>query len=199
VVSDEWLVSEQLQELPMSYPDQNGTWNQSGAGEAEKTLRLIARLPAPQGLEDRVQAGLHSAPRGGRVFAWPVSQAGGWQAGEWMRAAAAAVIVFVVAGGGWGIYSRVEPGQPGRGMAGPGVTGPRLAGPRLAAPGRFSEGGAVRRPQTLVGPVVSPAATHLAAATAPKPKAPAKAAITPTPKSAAARKTSTPPVAPRVQ
>jgi hypothetical protein len=158
----------------MSYPNQDGFSKDSGAGEAEQTLRLIATLPAPQGLEDRVNAGLRSAPRRARVFAWPrpFSPAGGW-----LRGAAAAAIVFVVAGGGWGIYSRVQPGQPTQGSA----------VPRVGAPGGFSEGGAVRRPQTLVGPVV----TAPAPAATPKPKAPSKPARTPVPnaKSTAASKT----------
>ena len=130
----------------MSYLVQNEFSNNSGAGEAEETLRLIARLPAPEGLEDRVHAGLRSAPRSARVLAWPAAFS---PAGGWLRAAAAAAIVFVVAGGGWGIYSHVQPGEPAHG----------IAGPRIAAPGGFTEGGAVRRPQTLVGPVVTHPAT----------------------------------------
>jgi len=179
----------------MSYPDPNRISNRNSLGDAEKTLRLIARLPAPQGLEDRVQAGLRSAPRRGKLLGWPVAQAGGSQAISWMRAAAAAAIVFVVAGGGWGIYSRVEPGQPTRG----------IAGPRLASPGGFNEGGAVRRPQTLVGPSVapsiSPAAAHPATAAAPKPKTPAKATAPATAgaKSRTANRTTASPAAPTVQ
>lgn len=168
----------------MNYPDQNGLSNHSSVGEAEKTLRLIARLPAPQGLEDRVQAGLRTAPRSARVLAWPGPLP--LDAG-WLRAAAAAAIVFVVAGGGWGVYSRVQPGQPTHG----------IAGPRIAAPGGFTEGGAVRRPQTLVGPIVSPAATHTATAAAAKPKTQAKPTATAT-KSTAAGKTTARPVAPPV-
>jgi hypothetical protein len=154
----------------MNYPNQNGMSNdpeiggpelgEPGFGEpgpAEITLRLIARLPAPQGLEDRVHAGLLAAPRGGRVLAWPASKT--W-AGGWMRSAAAAAIVCVIAGGGWGIYSHVQPGQ----------TVPGIAGPRVGAPGGFSQGGAVRRPQTLVGPIV----THPATPTPPQARAPAK-------------------------
>ena len=54
------------------------------SSSAEETLRLIASLPAPAGLEDRVHAALRSAPHGaparglragvaswGRVLAWP--------------------------------------------------------------------------------------------------------------------------------
>jgi hypothetical protein len=170
----------------MSYPDLNGFSKDSGAGEApssaEVTLRLIARLPAPQGLEDRVRAGLRSAPRSARILAWPSPLAGGW-----LRAAAAAAIVFVVAGGGWGIYSRVQPGHPARG----------IAGPHASAPGAFTQGGAVRRPQTLVGPTV----THPAPAATPKTKTPAKPAATPTPatKSTVANKAAAQPAAAVVQ
>jgi len=125
----------------MSYPDQHGFSKDSGVGEAEKTLRLIASLPAPEGLEGRVHHSLRAAPRRARVLAWPASFT---PAGGWLRGAAAAAIVFVVAGGGWGIYSRVQPGQPAA----------ESVMPHVGAPGGFSEGGAVRRPPTLVGPVV---------------------------------------------
>jgi hypothetical protein len=182
----------------MSYPGLNEFSKDSGAGEgpgsAEETLRLIARLPAPAGLEERVKAGLRNAPRRGRVLAWPgaFSPAAGWS-----RAAAAAAIVFVVGGGGWGIYSRVQPGQPAHG----------IAGPRVSGPGQFSTGDAVRRPQTLVGPTLvgptlkSPAEAHPAPAAAPKAKSGAKSATTAMPgtKSAVTIKAVAPPVAPAVQ
>jgi hypothetical protein len=161
----------------MNYPIKNGFSNDSGAGEglspAEATLRLVAQLPAPEGLEDRVHAGLRSAPRSSRVLAWPVSLRA-----EWMRAAAAAAIVFVVAGGGWGIYSRVQPGQLGQGQPGQGIVVPRGAGP-----GQFSTGDAMRRPQTLQGPVVAHPVT-----TTPKPEAPAKTVTVPVTRTTAAGK-----------
>ncbi|MGD0787270.1 MAG: hypothetical protein ABR898_04745 [Terracidiphilus sp.] len=119
----------------------------NGRGEAEATLRLIARLPAPEGLEERVRASLRAAPRRGRILAWPAAfrpESG------WMRAAAAAAIVFVVAGGGWGVYSRVEQRQPARTV---------VLTPRVPAPGGFASAGAVRTPQTLNGPVVAHPAT----------------------------------------
>jgi hypothetical protein len=165
----------------MSYPDQKSFSNDSGLSEAEVTLRLIASLPAPEGLAERVQAGLNAAPRRARVLAWPVAPAG-----EWLRAAAAAAIVFVVAGGGWGIYAHVQPGQ-----AVPGVSGPRLG-----TGGGFSESGAVRRPQTLVGPTVK---TPPAAVT-PKLKTPTKTgATTASTAKATAAKTATHPAEPVVQ
>jgi len=43
----------------------------SSSSSAERTLRLIASLPAPAGLEDRVYTALRSVPRTGRVLAWP--------------------------------------------------------------------------------------------------------------------------------
>ena len=110
----------------------------------EETLRMVARLPAPAGLEDRIHAGLqaymHAAPREARVLAWPV----GLRANQdRLRAVAAATLVGVVLGGGWGIYSRVQPTQTAKGIVLP---------HHAAAPGGFSNAGAML--QTLNGPVV---------------------------------------------
>jgi hypothetical protein len=74
----------------------------------EDTLRLIAHLPLPEGLVDRVQASLHSHPQlashSPRVVSWPGAfmHGNGWRHHSLMRAAAAAAIVVVVAGGGGG-------------------------------------------------------------------------------------------------
>ena len=131
-----------------------GTLPAYGPGSVQSTLRLIANLPAPEGLEDRVQAALDAAPaaarQSGRILAWPAvfkPQAG------WVRAAAAAAIVFVVAGGGWSIYSRVQPAQ----SAGAGAFPTRIAAPAAG----FSSAGAMRTPQTLNGPVAPKAAATL--------------------------------------
>lgn len=122
------------------------------SGSAEETLQLIARLPAPDGLEDRVNAGLKSAPRRGRILHWPASLR---PTASWVRGAAAAAVVFVVAGGGWGIYMRVQPSQPAR----------VLVMPHPGAGGGFSSAGAMRTPQTLNGPVVAqPVSTQMDAA-----------------------------------
>ena len=80
-------------------------------GSADETLRIIAGLPAPAGLEERVHAVLRAAPRRGRVLAWPEALR---PQSSWMRTAAAAAIVFVVAGGGWGVYMHVEQNQPAK-------------------------------------------------------------------------------------
>jgi hypothetical protein len=153
-------------QLPAAQPDKEfamsilkkafGSDSGAAPGEAEATLRLIASLSAPAGLEDRVYAGLRAArlsaaPDGAssraRILSWPTRPR---LESNWMRSAAAAAIVFVVVGGGWGVYSRVQPVQPARVIVMP---------PRVAAPGGFSSAGAMRTPQTLNGPVV----THKAA------------------------------------
>jgi hypothetical protein len=126
--------------------------SESAFSPAEETLRLIASLPAPDGLEDRVNAALSAAARRGRVLAWPraIRPESGW-----MRTAAAAAIVFVVAGGGWGVYMRVEQeNQPAKVIVMPA---------RMPAPGGFSGAGAMRTPLTLPGPAApQPAKANLA-------------------------------------
>lgn len=131
---------------------------------AEETLRLIASLPAPSGLEERVHSALESAPRRGRVLAWPEGfrpQSG------WMRTAAAAAIVFVVAGGGWGVYTRVGQNRPAK----------VLVMPHIAAPGGFSGANAVRTPQTLSGPTIAPAPAQTATTQPAPPKTAKKPAV----------------------
>jgi hypothetical protein len=117
--------------------------------DADATLRLVAGLPAPEGLEDRVHSRLRSAPRSARVIEWPSRFR---VENPWMRSAAAAAIAFVVVGGGWGVYSRVQPAKV-------------IAMPsHLAAPGGFSNAGAMRTPQTLNRPVLAPPPAHSAGA-----------------------------------
>jgi hypothetical protein len=116
----------------------NGASRAAGS-DADETLRLIAGLPAPEGLEDRIHEVLRSAPRRGQLLSWPRQP---FARHDWMRAAAAAAIAFVVVGGGWGVYSRVQQGQPAMPA-------------HVAAPGGFSGAGAIRTPQTLNGPVLA--------------------------------------------
>lgn len=114
----------------------------------EETLRLLAHAPVPEGLEGRMHAALRSAPRRTRVLAWPGpagEPSAAWLASSWMRTAAAAAIVFVVAGGGWGVYMRVQ--RPA-----PKVIVMPAAQP--AAGGGFSSAGAMRTPPTAKGPML---------------------------------------------
>jgi hypothetical protein len=136
--------------MEMNYPGNGSAGNESGS--AEETLRLIAKLPAPEGLEERVIAGVRArrlaAPRGARVLEFPGAPrlGGGRLGGSWMRSAAAAAIVCVVVGGGWGVYSRVQQPQAAKVIVIPA---------RGAGQGGFSNAGAMRTPTTLNGPVVA--------------------------------------------
>ena len=141
----------------------NQTDTASDLSAAEVTLRLIASLPAPEGLEDRIQAGVRTPPRKARVLSWPAAHT---RASGWMRVAAAASIVFVVAGGGWGVYSHVQQ---------PPTANVIVLPPHSAAQGGFSSAGAMRTPQTLNGPVVA----HPAPPQSVETKAPVQAPIKP--------------------
>jgi hypothetical protein len=144
----------------MNSQNRNSFSNHSACGDepsaAEATLRLIARLPAPEGLEDRVHARLAADLRKGRILAWPTTLKAD---SGWMRTAAAAAIVFVVAGGGWGIYSRIPQPPSAKTI---------LLQPRGPVQGGFSSSGAMRTPQTLNGPLlINPATPKLPATKAP--------------------------------
>ncbi|HEY2469870.1 MAG TPA: hypothetical protein VGI45_18770 [Terracidiphilus sp.] len=132
----------------MSFSSHNEYDRSAGAIEAEKTLRLIATLPAPEGIEDRLKAGLRSAPRQVQLISWPLAAGSrnSWMRNSAMRVAAAAAIVIVVAGGGWEVYShiRVAP-EPAA------VTTPQPMGGRSG----LSAAETKRVPQTLEGPVIA--------------------------------------------
>jgi len=117
------------------------------AREAEGTLRLIAELAAPDGLEDRVKAALQKAParHQAKVLDWPGRR---WTQSAWARGAAVAAIVIVVGGGSWGVYSRVQTHQT------------PIAIPHVGGAGGFSSANAVRTPKTLDAPTVMPRASQ---------------------------------------
>jgi len=132
----------------MTFSSHNEIDRSAGAIEAEKTLRLIATLPAPEGIEERVKAGLHSAPRQAAVIRWPLAagERTDWKQTSVLRAAAAAAIVMAVAGGGWEVYSHI------RVAAAPAaVTSP----PVISGQSGLSAAGTKRVPQTLEGPVIA--------------------------------------------
>lgn len=116
--------------------------------DAERSLRLIASLPAPAGIEERVKAGLRAGRSQSGVIGWPVSSPtrAGWAPVSYMRAAAAAAIVFVVAGGGWGVYRHF-------GLA----PAPTAAGvqQRIEGGSGLSAAGAMRTPKTVEGPKIA--------------------------------------------
>ena len=135
----------------MKTSDRNLFVSGSSSGEFDETLRLIARISAPEGLEERVQVGLRTVSPKARILRWPEALR---LENAWMqnlaRAAAAAAIVAVVVGGGWGVSSRFQPNQPTSAIAVP---------PLVTSQGGFSSAGAMRTPQTLNGPVVAHPAT----------------------------------------
>jgi hypothetical protein len=134
----------------------------SGISAAEETLRLLARLHAPEGLEERVQKKLRNAvvssAHQAKILGWPawLRPSGGWMQSAPLRAAFAGAIVAVVVGGGWIVSSRLPAAQPGMAVT---------TSPRGAAPGGFSAANAKRTPQTLDRPLVA------VPAEAPPPKA----------------------------
>jgi hypothetical protein len=116
-------------------------------GPGEDTLHLIAGLPAPEGLADRVRERLHAAPQPARILIWrgPLRPPGGWLHSALVRGFAAAAIVCVVAGGGWRICSRVEPG----------VKVEMTPVPVSPVPKGFALTGEKHVPETLQGPVLN--------------------------------------------
>jgi hypothetical protein len=137
----------------MSHSPKNGHFadadRQHSADSGEDTLRLIAGLPAPEGLAERVQGGLRNAPQAGRMLRWrgPLMSPGGWMHSSVARGAAAAAIVCVVAGGGWTVYSRVSPASTAKVIEMRQGVGANRGG--------FAPAEAKRLPETLQGPVLS--------------------------------------------
>lgn len=142
--------------FPTNIPSGNGSESNLTADavleKLDSTLRLLAKLPAPAGLEGRVFAGVLAAPRKSAVLEWPRPL----YARDWVRSIAATAIVLAVGGGGWGIYEHVEPKAPSRA-----IVAPRT----VFQPGGFSSAEMIRRPQTLNGPVVKKAETGTATKT----------------------------------
>jgi hypothetical protein len=115
--------------------------------EFERTLKLLAALPAPEGLAGRVQTRLGApaaAPVRGRLLPWPTERA---TRTVWLRAAIAAGLLAAVAAGGMTAYRWVAPAP----MA-------HTVPARPAVQQNFSTAGAMRTPLTLNGPVALPAA-----------------------------------------
>jgi hypothetical protein len=157
----------------------NATPNNLGGAKAgsisiDDTLRVISHVPVPEGIEDRVHAALRSAPRQSRVLAWPAAEPAVW-GNSWLRAAAAATIMFVVAGGGWGVYMRVQ--RPESKVVVMPVAQPAAAG------GGLRSAAAIRTPATVKGPVVVQPANRAKAKHGKK--APATEKVQPVPVAAA--------------
>jgi len=135
--------------MNVSYNNAHGEIPAVALSPAEETLRLIAGLPAPEGLVERVQSGLHAGSATklstGRVLRWPAVRSG-WMHSTAVRGAAAAAIVCVVVGGGWRIYLRVAPAPTAKVVVMPA---------RVGSAGGFSSANAIHTPDTLKGPVLT--------------------------------------------
>jgi hypothetical protein len=134
--------------------------------EAEQTLRMVAELPPPSELTDRVHQRLsHARASMPRRRFWSF-----WLPAQRLQFAGAAALVVVFVGSTWSVYysktSHVKRGAP------IGVAAPQ--GPVAPASGGFGTAGAERHPSTLTPIEVPPArkkkpsASHTAAKRTPK-------------------------------
>jgi hypothetical protein len=133
----------------MTSSTQNDFDRTAEATDAERSLRLLASLPAPTGLEDRLKSGLRSASLHTSAIPWPLSSSGAarWAQSAYIRGAAAAAIVLVVVGGGWGVHSRFQPA--------PVPSAQVVPQPLSGGSGGLSTAGARRTPTTLEVPVIA--------------------------------------------
>lgn len=133
--------------------------------EAEETLRMVAKLPAPAGLEERVQRRLNAEPLGREVRRFSIWSL--WMPGRKLQFAAAGVLATAVAISSWSVYH-------GRQQA----ANANAAKQAVAAPAKstagsgFAPANAVAVPRTIAPIRVTPAPKRKpgAASTKPSPK-----------------------------
>lgn len=126
--------------------------------EPEETLRLVAQLPSPDGLEDRVHQRLHVSQRHlpARGF-WSL-----WKPAQRLQYAAAAALVLALAGSVWKVY------HPAHGAI---VIQPAPQSGSPSTPGSgFGTAGAERHPGTLAPIKVPPPPTKKPSAVTPHSK-----------------------------
>lgn len=144
----------------------NSNWDsgQYEGWETEETLRQVAKMPAPEGLEERVQRRLDTEMLRGeerRRSVWSL-----WMPGRKLQFAGAAVLAAAVAGSAWSVYHGPRTG----GNAAVKQAAPAPA--KSAAESGFTPAGAVAVPHTLAPIHVAPAPKRKpgAAMTKPSPK-----------------------------
>jgi hypothetical protein len=149
--------------------------------QAEETLRLLAELPPPANLTDRVHRRLAmEKARPERRSFWSL-----WMPAQRLQYAAAALLVVAVAGSTWSLYHGHPQAEmkPGSHMQ----TAPVL--PSAASAGSFGSAGAERVPPTLNPIKVPPAPKKKPSASKVAKPSPKKLATQPaaqTPQTAAA-------------
>lgn len=145
---------------------QHEGWGAREGRDAEETLRMVAGMPAPDGLEERVQQRLDAElKRSERVrhSLWSL-----WMPARKLQYAAAGVLAAAVAISSWSVYH-------GQRMAANANAASKQAAPAPAkgtAGSGFTPAGAVGVPHTLAPIHVAPAPKRKpgAAATKPSPK-----------------------------
>jgi hypothetical protein len=132
--------------------------NTRKSSNAEEILRQVARLSAPEGLEERLtaqlRAAMRSTPSSSGIAVRLNAVLRGWQfffmESQPLRAAAAVAIAAAVLGGGWTLARQTAPADMARHQQP--VQPMQLSTP---SSGGFSTAGTMRVPETLQGPVIS--------------------------------------------
>jgi len=144
--------------------------------EAEETLRLLATLPPPTGLEDRVHYRIDAQIRTAEFAPSPRSIWSLWMPARRLQFAAAAVLVLALAGSTWRAYHTTSGAvaiQPA----------PQTGSPTTPT-SNFGTAGAEGHPSTLTpikvppAPKKKPGATHAGSKPSPKKLANAPKATT---------------------
>jgi len=144
--------------------------------EAEETLRLLATLPPPTGLEDRVHQRIDSQIRAEQFAPLPRSIWSLWKPAHRLQFAGAAVLVLALVGSTWRVYHTKNGAvviQPA----------PQTGSPATPT-SNFGTAGAEGHPSTLTpikvppAPKKKPSATHAGNKPSPKKLANASKAAT---------------------
>lgn len=126
----------------------------------EETLRLVAQLPPPEELTDRV----HQRLAHEQAKPLPHGFWAHWMPAQRLQFAAAAVLTIAVASSTWAVYhTRSGQNAMGAHIVPPAPNSP-AASPNVQQGGGFSTAGAVRVPPTLAPIKVPPAAKKKSAA-----------------------------------
>lgn len=148
----------------MTYPSPSSTYPQQ-SGDPEATLRLLAQLPPPNGLADRVHRSLANAPGPSAASGfWSL-----WRPVHRLQFAAAAVLVTAMAASSWTILASRHPATPATKAVAP-APAPQ--------PSAFSTAGAEHRPSTLK-PIKVPPPPKASAVPGKKPSAAKSRALRP--------------------
>lgn len=151
---------------------------QDGSTEAEETLRLVAKLPAPDGLHDRVQRRLDTGQwqrAEARRTVWSL-----WMPTRKLQYAGMGVLAAALAVSVWSVHRTHELSVRPANTPGATVGGgqPAQAKPGAASAGGFSTAGKIAVPHTLT-PIKVPPAPKKNPAGKPSPKKIAKPVVKP--------------------